>query len=608
MNATLLLVIATLALVVGPLLSRVGRRLPGLAAAIDGATVAGIVVLAFVHLLPEAGAHLSWWALVLFAVGLLLPTLGESVLLHQAAQSWRFSVGGLVVVLLLLHEVIESAALASKAYDERISLATLLVIVGHRLPLGLFLWGHARRRLGLAWSTAVLAFVAAASLFGPLLVPEPFREGGFSAVLSALLAGGLLHLVLQHPPALGAFEHLPRRLNAWSAAGALAAVSFFVPYLLGVAPTHIHESELVPLPQRLWDLVLETSLPLLLGVLGAALIEAFLPGSLARWLGRGSRLRQVVTGVVAGAPLPVCSCGVLPIYRSLIVKGVPPAGALALLIAAPEIGLDSILLSLPMLGVPTTIARLSCALLLALAVGLVVGGLATATPPRFEGRLEDPFPRLPPLLAIRRGLLETWGHLSPWILFGLLVTALVEPWISTQWARVLPPWSQILVLSLAGMPSYICAAAATPFAALLLAKGFTPGAVIAFLLTGPGTNLTTIGALQRIHSRKVAAAFLVTVLGVTFALGACVDAILIPSGAAAVPLRDVHAHGWYALPAALLLGALTLWVLFREGPRGFLAQLWPEGSVGRSAHAHRQDAKAHSEPAAGSAALSGERA
>jgi uncharacterized membrane protein YraQ (UPF0718 family) len=318
--------------------------------------------------------------------------------------------------------------------------------------------------------------------------------------------------------------------------------------------------------------------------LGAALIEAFLPSSLTRWLARGSRLRQALTGVAVGAPMPVCSCGVLPIYRSLIVKGVPPTAGLALLIAAPEIGLDSLLLSLPMLGTSTTLARLACALLLALAIGLVVGRFAASGRAGLEPLPDAAAPGLPPLRSLRRGLLETWGHLSPWILLGLLVTALVEPWIAADWAGTMPSWLQILVLSLAGMPSYICATAATPFAALLLAKGFTPGAVIAFLLTGPATNLTTFGALRRIHSGRAALAFVATALGATFALGLAVDALLGDVQTPAALAFTEHEHGSLSRVAAGLLAGLTVWVLVREGPRGFLAQLWPEGSSGREGH------------------------
>jgi len=294
--------------------------------------------------------------------------------------------------------------------------------------------------------------------------------------------------------------------------------------------------------------------------------------------------------VTVGAPMPVCSCGVLPIYRSLTLRRVSPTAGLALLIAAPEIGVDSFLLSLSMLGTRTTVARLVCALLVALAVGLLVGRLAEREPlhgagePEPEHEHEHERPR--GLGALRRGLLETWGHLSPWILFGLLVTALVEPWISVAWADAVPAWLQVVVLALAGMPTYICATAATPFAALLLVKGFTPGAVIAFLLVGPATNLTTFGALRRLHSRRVALAFVGAALGATLLLGWGVDALAGPlaigADAPGAAGGEEHGHGALQLAATLLLGLLTLWVLVREGPRSFLAQLWPEGSAGRS--------------------------
>jgi uncharacterized membrane protein YraQ (UPF0718 family) len=231
------------------------------------------------------------------------------------------------------------------------------------------------------------------------------------------------------------------------------------------------------------------------------------------------------------------------------------------------------------------------ALVLALVTGWVVGRLAEGEP-RAEAAGEPDVDRgagLTPVRAIRRGLLETWGHLSPWILAGLVATALVEPWISTEWARSLSPTLQVLVLSLAGMPAYICATAATPFAALLLAKGFAPGAVIAFLLTGPATNLTTFGALRKLHSRRLALGFVGVTLLSTFVLGLAVNALALAPPADAAARMGSHGHGPLEIGSALLLGLLTLWVLLSEGPRSFLAQLWPAGhdhDHGDHAHDH----------------------
>jgi uncharacterized membrane protein YraQ (UPF0718 family) len=597
LNPTLLLAIATLALVVGPLLDRLARRVPWVPALIDGATVGGIVVVSFFHLLPEAGMHLGWWALPLLAVGLALPAIAEKLIEH-GTERLRVPIGVLVVLLLLAHEVIESAALASKAAEERVGIATLLVVVGHRLPLGLFLWGQTKRRFGRVGSVAALAAVAGLTWFGPVIVKVEAEM--FGAVLSALLAGGLLHLVLGHGPANGVGEREHR--HVWSAIGMVAAIAFFVPYLVsGVAP-HGHEHAVdaqTTLPERLRELVFETSPTLLVGVIAAALIEAFLPGSIPGFLSRGSRLRRALSGVAIGAPLPVCSCGILPIYRSLIRKGIGPTAGLALLVAGPEIGVDSFLLSMGMLGTEATLARVGAALALALVVALVVGRIAESATPAEIGHIheledgEGAARTRSPLSAIRHGLLETWAHLSPWILLGLVLTAVVEPWISTEWALATPPWVQVLVLTLVGMPSYICATAATPFAAMLLDKGFAPGAVIAFLLTGPATNLTTFGALRRIHSTRVAVAFVVTALVATVLLGHAVDQWLSGAVATGEAVTVPHEHGLLAWGSAAVLGALTLWVLFQDGPRAYLARVWSVDPSGDHAHAHtqaRQDA------------------
>lgn len=600
MNASLLLAIATLALVVGPLLERFARRQAWLAGLVDGMTVGGIVVVSLLHLMPESTAHLGLWAIALLLLGLLLPWISERALAHSW-QGWRISVGALILVLFIGHLLVEGAALASTANNERLALATVIVVAAHNLPLGVLLWGQTRRRFGPAWSVAVLAAVGAITWFGPLLLP--LQESTFSAACSALLAGGLLHLVLQHDAAHGSIESdldhaghgdqaphaaseragkAPAR-RAWAAVGAVAAFAVLLRYLGAEEGHSTHDHGGSHLPSAFLELFLETAPPLLLGVLAAAWIEAFLPQVATRWLARGGRLSQAMRGVAVGTPMPVCSCGVLPIYRALIQRGVPASAALALLVAAPEIGIDSLLLSFSMLGGPTTLARFAAALVLALVIGWFVGGIAqrhaavgveasgAAARPRGWGAWMD-------------GLYETWAHLGPWILLGLFATVfceslLVDDW--ENWAREIAPWKQVLLLAIVGMPSYICATAATPFAALLLIHGFTPGAVLAFLLTGPATNWTTFAALQKLHSTRVALAFAATALAVTCALGLAVDFALGPV-AIDPPQAAEHGAGGLGVVCASVLCALSAWVLFRVGPRGFLSQLSP----GLAGHSH----------------------
>ncbi|HUR28233.1 MAG TPA: permease [Planctomycetota bacterium] len=580
MNASLLLAIATLALVVGPLLERVARRQPRIAGLVDGMTVGGIVVVALLHLMPESAAHLGLWAGLLFLVGLFLPLVTERALVNRW-QGWRITVGALILVLFVAHLLFEGAALASTASNERLAIATVLVVAGHNLPLGVLLWGQTRQRFGRAWSMVVLGAVAAITWFGPFM---PISSLTFSAACSALLAGGLLHLVLQHDS--GHHEHEGRALrNTWAAVGTVAAAWILIRYL-GVeeegSPEHAHGG--AHLPGAFLHLFLRTAPALLLGVLAAGLIEAFLPEVATRWLSRGSSFGQAMRGVIVGTPMPVCSCGVLPIYRALLVRGVPATAALALLVAAPEIGVDSLLLSWTLLGWEATLARLSAALVLALAIGWFVGRMAETRTPK-PPEHEHAKPARTGLANVAHGLFETWAHLGPWILLGLFATVFIETFMTpeaTAWARGIAPWKQVIVLSLAGMPSYICASAATPLAALLLASGFAPGAVLAFLLTGPATNWSTFLALRKLHSTRIALAFALTALTVTFLLGIAVNSLLPAGGLLHEPGTADHEEGALAVLSACLLCALTLWILIREGPRGFLSQLSP----GTEPHVH----------------------
>ena len=65
--------------------------------------------------------------------------------------------------------------------------------------------------------------------------------------------------------------------------------------------------------------------------------------------------------------------------------------------------------------------------------------------------------------------------------------------------------ADIFVVTLLAVPSYVCASSATPLAAVLLAKGISPGAVLCGLLLGPATNLATLAWLRRAYGPRATA-------------------------------------------------------------------------------------------------------
>jgi hypothetical protein len=161
---------------------------------------------------------------------------------------------------------------------------------------------------------------------------------------------------------------------------------------------------------------------------------------------------------------------------------------------------------------------------------------------------------------------------GPWIIIGIALAAAVEPFLDPSAFAALPRGLEIPLFALLGMPIYVCASGSTPLVAVLLAKGVSPGAAIAFLLTGPATNLTTFGVLGRLHGRRTALLFAGTTALFAVLIGYAVELVL---PASRIELPPLHEHTATLLQWAALacLAALYLVSLARQGVRGFVGQV-----------------------------------
>ena len=123
------------------------------------------------------------------------------------------------------------------------------------------------------------------------------------------------------------------------------------------------------------------------------------------------------------------------------------------------------------------------------------------------------------------------------------------------------------------MPTYVCASAATPLVAVLLLGGLSPGAALAFLITGPATNITTFGVLTQLHGKRAAVMFSLAIIGTSVGLGYAVNAFF--GNIPIVALDMLTVEGASAYKIASLIGLVLLFSasLLRRGPRGFVAEL-----------------------------------
>jgi len=112
-----------------------------------------------------------------------------------------------------------------------------------------------------------------------------------------------------------------------------------------------------------WLVMGEMAPYLLLGFLVAGVLSVCIPPSwVERWLGRPGML-PVLTASAVGAPLPLCSCGVIPVAASIRQHGASRAATASFLLSTPQTGVDSILVTYGMLGGVLAIFRPVVALL-----------------------------------------------------------------------------------------------------------------------------------------------------------------------------------------------------------------------------------------------------
>jgi len=123
--------------------------------------------------------------------------------------------------------------------------------------------------------------------------------------------------------------------------------------------------------KQTWHIAVEAAPWLLLGLVAAGLIYGFVPtDKLTRWLG-GRGIGGVLRAAVIGAPLPLCSCGVIPAAVSLRRRGASPGSTVSFLVATPETGVDSVAISYAMLGPVMTVVRPVAAVISAVVAGVV---------------------------------------------------------------------------------------------------------------------------------------------------------------------------------------------------------------------------------------------
>jgi uncharacterized membrane protein YraQ (UPF0718 family)/copper chaperone CopZ len=330
--------------------------------------------------------------------------------------------------------------------------------------------------------------------------------------------------------------------------------------------------DLIRFPLELWGILLELAPSLLIGLLIAGLIHAYVPPHLIRRGLSRPDLGSVVRASLVGVPLPLCSCGVIPTALGLRREGASPGAATSFMISTPQTGVDSILVTATFLGWPFAIFKLVAAFITGIVGGVLVNQVepgheaATVATSRLENDDERPRGWLARIIeAVRYAIFDLLGAINTWLIIGVLAAALVTTLTPPDFFAG-RPWADgligMLVMLAIALPLYVCTTASVPIAASLILAGLPAGSAMVFLMAGPATNLATMGAVFRTLGAKVLAIYLGTVTLMSLAFGLLFDQLL--SSVPAQQMAHEHQAGWLSTASALLLLGLMATLAWRQ--------------------------------------------
>ena len=323
------------------------------------------------------------------------------------------------------------------------------------------------------------------------------------------------------------------------------------------------------------DLSLEMAPWLLLGFIFAGILHVYMPkGSIRKYMG-GKNLKSVFYASLLGIPLPLCSCGVIPTGIAFHKEGASKGSTVSFLISTPQTGVDSILATYSLLGLPFAILRPIVAFFSG-----IFGGAITNSVTRND--LDEKIGNSPNLNSEEiesngkfKTMLKYAFHdflmdIAKWLVIGLAVAALIAVLLPNDFfvSYLHNEFLSMLIVLAASIPLYVCATGSIPIAAVLMIKGLSPGAALVFLMAGPATNAATMAVIGKAINKKTLFVYLGSIVGSAMLFGWLTNQFL-PREWFTFALDHVgHEHEllpyWLKISSAILLALLILNGYFRK--------------------------------------------
>ena len=272
-----------------------------------------------------------------------------------------------------------------------------------------------------------------------------------------------------------------------------------------------------------------------LGMVLGSLVSVFLKEHIHRAFRSMGEKRLGTMGIVVASALgiasPLCMYGTIPIAAYFSKSGMRDDWLAAFMMSSILLNPQLIIYSAA-LGVPAlTVRMLSCFL-----CGIFAGGLLRIfyrNQPFFNFHgFEEPVSRDTDsnlLLRFLKNLGRNVKATGWYFLAGIALSALFQRYVPTDVMTGLFGGNEafgVLMAATVGVPLYACGGGTIPLLQAWLMDGMSLGSAAAFMITGPATKITNLGALKIVLGIKHFVLYLLFVMVFSFVRGLAVNLVI----------------------------------------------------------------------------------
>lgn len=240
-------------------------------------------------------------------------------------------------------------------------------------------------------------------------------------------------------------------------------------------------------------------------------------------------------GIVAASALgiasPLCMYGTIPVAASFSKSGMKDSWLVTFMMSSILLNSQLIIYSAALGGTVLTVRIVSC-FLCGITAGLLLHFLYREKPFfNFSGFDEPKSRDTDPNLLVRY-LKNLWRNVKAtglYFLIGVLLSALFQRYVPAEAMTALFGGNEalgVLMAATIGVPLYACGGGTIPLLQSWLLDGMSVGSAASFMLTGPSTKITNLGALKIVLGIRHFLLYLVYVMIFSLVTGLIVNLIV----------------------------------------------------------------------------------